>query len=181
VSGGQDDDALAWAGDDDPTLSVGRQAPEVAPVLPPGFTAVGRGAEQVRTARSDQDAVPDAAATDAPAPARTGGQTGSAALVATGVIAGIYLLYAVGWLIGGLRLGRVAGLLVTPAHGTPPPMWVAGNLVGVWLAVAASVIWFGAVLLLTRSSRPWVRWAWLAAGVVLLVPWPLLMVPAVPA
>lgn len=120
--------------------------------------------------------MPGAAVSERPAT-----QAGNVALVATGVIAGVYLLYAVGWLIGGLRLGRVAALLVTPAHGTPPPMWVTGNLVGVWLAAAASVIWFLTVLLLTRGSRGWVRWAWLAAGAVLLVPWPLLMVPAVPA
>ncbi len=170
-----DDDALAWDGDDDPTLNAGTTPIGSPATLPPGYTVVGRSGEPAST----PDAV--AAAAPAPVPDRVAAQSGSTALVATGVIAGIYLLYAVGWLIGGLRVNRVAGLLVTPAHGTPPPMWTTGNLVGVWLAAAASVIWFAAVLLLTRTARPWVRWAWLAAGVVLLVPWPLLMVSAVPA
>ena len=48
-----------------------------------------------------------------------------------------------------------------------------------WLAVLAPVLWFATVFLLTRAARAWVRFAWLAAGVILLVPWPFVMIGAV--
>ncbi|MBN9200222.1 MAG: hypothetical protein J0H70_02380, partial [Microbacterium chocolatum] len=32
------------------------------------------------------------------------GGAGNAALIAVGVLGGVYLLYAIGWLLGGLRL-----------------------------------------------------------------------------
>ncbi|HAQ60331.1 MAG TPA: hypothetical protein DCR63_08335 [Microbacterium sp.] len=48
-----------------------------------------------------------------------------------------------------------------------------------WLATAAPLIWFTTTIFATRASRGWVRWVWLIAGVVLLVPWPFLMMGAV--
>lgn len=165
---GRDDDALLWDGDDDPTLDVGAAvpadpAPERAP-LPAGFTAVGKGADTPSTPGAKPAA--DPAPADAP--------LGSAALISMGVIGGIFLLYSIGWIIGGLRVTSVSGFLVSPT-GAAPVTWTGGNLVGVWLAAAAPAIWFVTVVVLTRASRAWVRWVWLAAGVVLLVPWPLLM------
>ncbi|MET2012404.1 DNA polymerase III subunit gamma/tau [Microbacterium chocolatum] len=161
-----DDDALSWSGDDDPTLDVGSEG---APTLPPGFTAVGRGSE----ARSDTPATehpdtsastPSAVAEDPPAPG-----AGNAALITVGVLGGVYLLYAIGWLVGGLRLQGRAQYLIADAM-------FQGSL---WLAVLAPALWFGSVLLMTRSIRSWVRFAWLAAGVVLLLPWPFVMIGAV--
>jgi hypothetical protein len=35
------------------------------------------------------------------------------------------------------------------------------------------------VFLLTLHSKPWVRFAWLVAGVALLLPWPFVMIGAV--
>lgn len=155
-----DDDALSWSGDDDPTLDVGSEG---SPTLPPGFTAVGRGSE----ARSDTPTTenPEASAsttsTVAEDPPASG--AGNAALITVGVLGGVYLLYAIGWLVGGLRLqGRIA----------PDAMLTVSTV----LAVAAPAIWFGAVLLLTRASPRWVRFAWLLAGAVVLVPWPFLSI-----
>jgi hypothetical protein len=37
-------------------------------------------------------------------------------------------------------------------------------------------VWFATELVVTRGRRLWVRFAWLVAGVVLLVPWPFIMV-----
>lgn len=178
------DDALSWDGDDDPTLDAGRAASDAphdeeapaAAVLPEGYQAVGRGSEGVRNdvkseRRGDAPAAPqDSATTDAD----THAPLGNVALIALGVIGGIYLLYSIGWIIGGLRVSAVAGFLVSPT-GAAPVTWASGNLVGVWLAAAAPALWFVTVIVLTRAARAWVRWVWLAAGVVLLVPWPLLM------
>ena len=166
----RDDDALSWGGDDDPTLDTGvprreaersgrRDADDktASASLPDGFTAVGRGSEALaHDAESDEPA-------ERPA-------LGNAALVGLGILGGIYLLFTVGWFIGGSRLQEVAPLLlVSPAAYVP----------AFWLAVLAPAIWFGVTLLLTRSSAAWVRFVWLAAGAVLLVPWPFIMIGAV--
>ena len=94
---------------------------------------------------------------------------GNGTLVALGVVGGIYALYAVGWLIGGLRLqGRAQYLVLDVMY--------QGSL---WLAVLAPLLWFATTLLLTRRARPWLRFAWLAVGAVLLLPWPFVMIGAV--
>jgi hypothetical protein len=172
----RDDDALSWGGDDDPTLDVGvphDASSDAADALPPGYTAVGRGS--ARTAPS----VPPPPAGDAASTSDAGtAPAGNAALVAMGVIGGIYLLLALGWLIGGLRLHGVAGYLVA-ADGVASPVWAAGTLAAVWLAVLAPLIWFVTVFVATRRSRPWLRWLLWAAGVLLLLPWPFIMVGTV--
>lgn len=194
---GYRDEALSWDGDEDPTLDVAPASPPTrasasadvppknartsetesdaptatedqaaaGPALPGGFTAVGKGSNEVGRVESDGSVTMPG---DRPA-------MGNAALIATGVIGGTYLLYAIGWVIGGLRLSGVAGYLISSSDGEAPVMWQSGNLVGVWLAALAPVIWFLTVHVLTRGGRPWMRWVWLIAGVVLLVPWPLLM------
>ncbi|KAF2415256.1 DNA polymerase III subunit gamma/tau [Microbacterium sp. B35-04] len=181
---GRDDDALTWDGDDDPTLDVGaaagtdvapeHAAPAPAPAsgqgLPKGYTAVGKGSDTLGSA-----AAPRAASVEEPVPAD--GDTivterrhlGNGALVALGVLGGVYALYAVGWIIGGLRLqGRAQYLVLDVMY--------QGSL---WLAVLAPVLWFVTTLLLTRRSRAWVRFAWLAVGAVLLLPWPFVMIGAI--
>lgn len=176
----RDDDALSW-GDDDPTLDTGaggsrrddpadvhERATDVsAPALPEGYTAVGRGSEATvpaTTARADQGrdgAGANAAASDSSVDAP---QLGNVALVAMGMVSAAYLLFAVGWLIAGLRLQAVTGLPV-------PGPTLAAMTIG---AALAPVIWLGTVILLTRRSRIWLRFVWLVAGLVLLVPWPFL-------
>ena len=178
VTTGRDDDALTWDGDDDPTLDVGSSDPaegqsasaETTAVLPEGFTAVGKGSEQLASARDVAEPVGsgDAAATDdGPTAEKT--PMGNAELITLGVLGGVYALFAIGWLIGGLRLQGWRPFLVTDAM-------YQGSL---GLAVLAPVLWFATVFLLTRAARTWVRFAWLAAGVVLLVPWPFVMIGAV--
>ena len=170
---GRDDDALSWSGDDDPTLDAGapKADPEPSgPVLPDGYVAVGRGSEAV------DDATDTAATAEADAPDDESAQEltrktpmGSAELITLGVLGGVYALFAIGWLIGGLRLQGRAQYLVFD-------VMYQGSL---WLAVLAPVLWFATTFLLTRGSRSWVRFTWLAAGVVLLLPWPFVMIGAV--
>lgn len=151
-----DDDALSWSGDDDPTLDVGS---EESPSLPPGYTAVGRGSGGT-TAPSE---APSSSSPPAAEHEASVGSPGNAALIAVGVLGGVYLLYAIGWLLGGLRLQERI---------TPDAMLVVSTA----LAVAAPAIWFGAVLFLTRTAPRWARFAWLLAGALILVPWPFLTI-----
>lgn len=172
MSTGRDDDALSWGGDDDPTLDVGGRADEpdssgeagaeasdTPPTLPEGFTALGRGSDGVGRLERDGtvtlpgDAVP----------------MSSAMLLTLGVIAGAYLLFTIGWIVGGLRLEGTARFLVSQL----------GYRLSFWLAVAAPALWFGTVLALTRTARSWVRLVWLIGGLALLIPWPFVMVGAV--
>ena len=185
-------DALSWDGDDDPTLDTGSSADdsvgedasadddgriaagaESSTGLPAGYTAVGRGADDI--SRSDAEPDEDAAeGEDAPADADQAQPMGNAALIALGVLGGVYLLYTIGWIVGGLRLQDVIPFLL-------PETAVArvAYAFALWIAVAAPAIWFSATVLLTRRSRSWVRFVWLAGGVVLLVPWPFAMIGAI--
>lgn len=177
---GRDDDALTWDGDDDPTLDVGADAadavaaPAGSATLPDGWSAVGKGSEVVEPGSAPADS-PEAEADDAPAadhePAGVEAREpmGNASLIALGIIGGFSLLYAIGWLIGGLRLQDTAQFLVAPV----------AYQVSLWLAVLAPIVWFGTVYLLTTSSRAWVRFAWLIGGVLFLIPWPFIMVGAI--
>ena len=166
-----DDDALRWDGDDDPTLTpsgVAQSAPRAASApspaapakapLPEGFAAVGKGSDEVETV----DAAGDPVATG-PAP------MGNVMLVTVGVLGGVYALWTIGWIVGGLRLRTVAEVLVDPVAYT----------VAMWLAVATPAIWFFVTSWLTARSRTWVRLVLLIAGAALLVPWPFVMVGAV--
>lgn len=170
----RDDDALSWDGDDDPTLDVGtdaapgRQAETSAPVepapietvhsaaaLPAGYSAVGKGADEVGRIESDGTVI----APGGPAP------MGNTTLVSLGVLGGVYLLLTVGWLLGGAKLNLIAQLFLDP---------IAFQIT-LWLAVLAPPIWFVTVLLLTRGRRAWIRFALLAVGAIVLVPWPFVL------
>jgi len=176
---GTDDDPLAWGGDDDPTLEVGSKPAATEPVaqaettepdnvettdaettaLPAGFTAVGKGSDEVGRIRAD-------GSVSMPGEREP---MGNATLITLGILGGVYLIYAIGWVIGGLRLQGRAEYLVTD-------VMYQGSF---WLAVLAPLLWFGTVFLLTRHTKPWVRFAWLIAGVALLLPWPFVMIGAV--
>ncbi|WP_375383988.1 DNA polymerase III subunit gamma/tau [uncultured Microbacterium sp.] len=180
------DDALSWDGDDDPTLDTGIAAtardaepaeietPEPAqpapapPALPTGFTAVGK----------DSGTVGHVAADGTVTMPTDRAPLGNVALITLGILGGIYALWTVGWIVGGLRVHSVAGFLVS-SDGAASPLWTGGNLVALLLAILAPAIWFGTVVWLTRGGRVWLRWLLLFVGVVLLVPWPFIMVGAV--
>ena len=58
---------------------------------------------------------------------------GNATLITLGILGGVYLIYAIGWVIGGLRLQGRAEYLVTD-------VMYQGSF---WLAVLAPLLWFG--------------------------------------
>ncbi|MFS0714829.1 hypothetical protein ABC195_13195 [Microbacterium sp. 2P01SA-2] len=142
----RDDDALSWAGDDDPTLVS----------APASETASPR-----RQLDEPSEVAADAASegSDDTAPQ----VLSNAALISLGVLGGIYLLYSVGWFVGGMRVHNLSGLLGIDSAISVPVLV---------LAVAAPAIWFLAAYVLTRGSRAWIRFTWLVAGALLLVPWP---------
>ncbi|MEV1130178.1 DNA polymerase III subunit gamma/tau [Agromyces sp. NPDC049794] len=147
-----DDEALRWEGDDDPTLAPGWKT--VGQPVPLAGAPAG---ERAEGAAADE-AGGKTAATDAPR------QAGSAELVILGVLGGVYLLYAIGWLI--------TATTPAPALADPVAQFMYG--LGRWLAVAAPALWFGTVLWLAAEHRR-ARLIWLIAGAVLLVPVPFLL------
>ncbi|WP_104084290.1 DNA polymerase III subunit gamma/tau [Cryobacterium sp. Y11] len=156
----RDDDALNWAGDDDPTLQQGGGPATPEPTgLPEGWTSpkpTAAGPE--RTAETDT--TPDAVVTDsAEAP------QSSLALVGMGILAGMYLLYTIGWFIGVSRIRQPV---------TDDPVAEFMFSLGAWLAVAAPLVWFGATYWLT-TARPRARLVWLLVGVLVLAPIPFII------
>jgi len=137
MSADPDDEALTWAGDGDPSLvsSAGEPAPER----------------------------PAAASVDAAAAPRE--QVPAILLVTYGVLAGIYLMYAVGWAVAMQRNSVVQPDVLSEF------MFTFGEV----LAVASPAIWFGTVILLTRDRTPLTRLLWLLAGLVVVIPWPFVL------
>lgn len=166
-----DDDALTWDGDDATRLArpAGTDAapaaqPAEKTALPEGGNAVGRGSDTAahRADTTERDADPVAEDEERP-PLSTG------MLLTLGVVGGVYLLYSVGWVVGGLRLKPLANFFVADAMFLP---WFV-------LAIAAPALWFLASWVLTRDKATWIRVGVLLLGVVLLVPWPFVTVGAI--
>lgn len=87
---------------------------------------------------------------------------GTVSLVLLGILGGVYLLYTIGWVLGGIRMQL-------PVTFTLPLPLFQGVF---WMTVFAPLLWFVAVLVATRDAKGWVRMVWLIAGALLLVPWP---------
>lgn len=152
-----DDDALRWAGENDPTLASGDTS--TRPELAEGWSIP-------QTIGTNPATTPDGFRDDSrvarePAAAQVASAGASATLVIMGILAGIYLLYTIGWFIGVNRLSNPISDPVSEFMFT----------LGAWLAVAAPIVWFGVTYWLT-TSRPRVRLFWLLLGVVLLIPVP---------
>ena len=153
-----DDDALNWDGDEEKTS------------LPSGWRAVGKGSDQVST----EGDVVATAQTDAAHEPQT---MGNAALLGLGIFGGVFLLYAVGWFIAAGRMEYPAIMLLNGGLSANSEALLGTMMFQIlkWASILAPAVWFGVVFVLTRTSRPWVRFAWLAAGAFLLIPWPMLL------
>jgi hypothetical protein len=178
VSTPRDDDALSWDGDDDPTLDVGeKRASERVPgsepePLEPEPLRSAAGAEPPQSPpwrEAPATRHPESEATvDVPEP-DTGHSAplGNVGLVGIGMVAATFVLFAIGWLVAGLRL-RGLGLPI-------PDVTVLALTIA---AALAPLVWFVAVLALTRGWRTWQRFLVLILGILLLVPWPFLSLGA---
>ncbi|PPI27747.1 hypothetical protein [Rathayibacter sp. AY1B5] len=150
-----DDEALEWAGEGaDPTLAAG-----TARVRRTTRTVAGAGTADDG---SDDDGSDDEDPADEAA-------SSSALLIAAGIAAGLYLLYAIAWAITATRQSPVAA-----AGFAGDALGGALYSLGLGLAVLAPPVWFAVVLLATRDARVRTRVLWLVAGLVLLAPLPFL-------
>jgi hypothetical protein len=105
------------------------------------------------------------ALTDAPGP--TGPAPRSPVLlVAYGIAAGVFVLYVIGWIVA---IPRATSTAIPGSFGE------IMTAAGAGVAIASGPLWFGCAVLLTRKSATWVKIVWLAVGVVLLAPLPLLI------
>ncbi|TFC01100.1 DNA polymerase III subunit gamma/tau [Cryobacterium adonitolivorans] len=160
MTSSRDDDALGWAGDDDPTLVSGSTTTPEPADAPAERSGGGTG-----LAEPGSDLPEGWAVTGSPG-GYVDGPVGraplsSSALVGLGVLGGVYLLYTIGWFIG-------AGRIENPLN---DPLAQFMFSLGTWLAVAAPLVWFASSYWLTRGT-PRLRWTWLILGVVLLAPLP---------
>lgn len=142
MSEDEDDEALSWAGGRDPSHY---ETPVVKEPKAPRSSRRPTSDSTVRAESSDL------------APVASG-----ALLVTMGILAGVYLLYTVGWVVTVQHAGTLA---VTPLE-------QLAFTVSEYLAIAAPTLWFAAAVFLTRARRPVVRLVWLVVGAVALIPWP---------
>ncbi len=89
----------------------------------------------------------------------------STLLVIYGVFAGVFLVYAVGWIIA------VQSISIVDAG----PLALILDRFAQFLAFLSPVIWFFGVLLLVPNTRARARILWLLLGVVTLAPWPFIL------
>lgn len=141
-----DDEALRWEGDDDRGQIGGSRLGTRATIGSAGDGAVdGVSADGV-------DAEPAPAAR----PVRT---------LLTAVFALVYLIDTLGWILSVQRAGSAQTELLLAVL----------DQFGMFTAIVAAPLWFGAALTLTRDSSTLTRIGWLALGAGLLVPWPLIL------
>ncbi|GAA3925304.1 DNA polymerase III subunit gamma/tau [Microbacterium soli] len=159
-----DDDALSWEGDDEleglrsePRRRESAAAEETAAPSAPSLEHV---TDPVSGGALAEDPVTGSGAATATSDEPQALSTVS--LVMLGVLGGVYLLYTIGWFLGGTGVHGSAAILL------PAPLYQAG----LWAAVLAPALWFSASVVATRHAKTWVRMAALVLGALLLVPWP---------
>ncbi|MDP3208786.1 MAG: hypothetical protein Q8M65_06525 [Rhodoglobus sp.] len=95
-------------------------------------------------------------------------QTPAALLITYGILGGTYLIYTLGWVISITRLNRIRGVSTELLSEI---MFQFGE----FLAIASPVLWFAAVVGLTRGRRPIVRLSWIVVGLLAVLPWPFVL------
>lgn len=85
--------------------------------------------------------------------------------IATAAFLVPYLAITVGWIFAVQQLSSGSASLFGEI------LWQFGE----FLAMLAAPLWFAATLTLTKEHRPLVRVGWLALGLAVLLPWPLLL------
>ncbi len=142
---GDDEDALGWGDESgDPTHVDGRRS---------------------ERASANPDGADDAADADEAGSGDAAARLSSPLLVSYGILAGIYLLYTVGWILGVQR----------DPFSSPTLFFEIMYQLGEFLAIASPAVWFFVTVLLTRGRRQIVRVVWLIVGAAVLLPWPFLL------
>lgn len=136
------------------------------PVVPAGTPGETR---LPASAPGTAPAVPPAAAPAVEHPITN--PTPPAVLVSWGIATGVFVLYAIGWLIAVLRGDGAAPSAAVDSNTLEQAMLAVGHGV----VVAAGPLWLAGAYLLTRGRSRISQASWLVAGVVLLVPWPFIV------
>jgi hypothetical protein len=169
-----DDEALSWAGDESRmrgsgTWSVPKRAGGGSPSSSPDslietdsliepVEICSSSAGEAGVSRRDSGFDTSTPSTTQPA----SGWQDSAALLATGVLAGVYLLFTAAWVITALR---------NPIAIADPLGSIMFTL-GLWLAAFAGPLTFAAIVVWRRGRGVALRLVWLALGALALIPWP---------
>jgi hypothetical protein len=159
-----DDAALRWDGEADTSYTDTSYVD--------GSTAAGRARVKgdprasaktaARESRAKVLSATAAAADDSP-PAKP--EISSFLLVTYGILAGMYGLYVIGWIVA---INRTAIVLSDPLGQL---MFQFGHA----LAIGSAPLWFAAVFLLTRKNKAITRLLWLLLGLLLVAPWPAIL------
>jgi hypothetical protein len=192
----REDDALSWAGDDDPTLSppvqtgnegapdavaVPRETADVPHAAAPAGPAAAVEAARTEAAPADQRAhaksgVPTVLeqaelAEDAAAEAELAAAEKESAQLSSAALIGLGIL-------GGVYLLYTIGWVISVMRAPAPDQvdfTVLMNQFGQVLAIAAPPLWFISTLLLTKARSTRSRIGWLLLGAFVLVPWPFIL------
>lgn len=133
-----DADALSWAGERDPS-HVDSPLVHSAAAAP-----------ELIVALPPEDARPTVS---------------SLLLIAYGVLAGVYLLYTLGW-------------ITSVTRSTLPVYDIFAGVMyqfGQFLAIASPALWFVAAVVLTRERKPVIRLLWVVLGLLVVAPWPFVL------
>jgi hypothetical protein len=167
----EDDEALSWVGDNDERLTAG--ATSTSPIRKrresPSSSSQDKtepstalGGESGGKPGAKTDVKPDTAA-EADADLPRGISSGEG--IALGVLGGIYLLFTAAWIV--TALGNPVQI--------EDPVGSFMFVFGLWLAAAAPALWFAAMLVMGRRRSFLWRFAMLALGAALVIPWPYLI------
>jgi hypothetical protein len=164
-----DEDALSWGDDGDPTyLDAPADArssqrsdaiSEVDVAGPTSATSTTPSAENEGTTDGTAGVDADIAVPDEPQ------GMSSVMLLTLGVLAGVYLLYTVGWFTSATRT------IAVPIGALDAVM----AKVREYLSIAAPALWFGGTLLLTRNRKSSTRVLMLLLGAIVLLPLPFVL------
>lgn len=143
----EDEEALAWAGDNDERLTVGSTSK----------SPVRKRRASPSPSRHGKSEIPlPSASPDVPATLSSGG------VIALGILGGIYLLFSAGWIVTAVR---------NPIQ-IADPLGSFMFILGLWLAVLAPAAWFAATLVFGRPRSFRWRLLSLVLGAALVIPWP---------
>lgn len=95
--------------------------------------------------------------------------SGSFLLISYGILGGVYLIYTIGWVVSVFNDNR-----------KPFDDFLTEFMyqLGEYIAIASPVLWFVTALVLTRGRKPIVRLLALLLGVVVVIPWPFVLLGA---
>jgi hypothetical protein len=173
----EDEEALAWAGDNDERLTTGstskspvrkrRASPSStpSPATSPAISAFPDVEPAAVSASASAAAswVPSEAFSEEEEEeeeARGGLSSGQGILM--GVLGGFYLLFSAAWIVTALR---------NPVQ-ISDPLGSFMFITGLWMAAFAPAAWFSATLVLGRHRSFLWRFAILALGAAAVIPWP---------